>query len=165
MIKIKSMDTIDLLLAMTFFYGMVFVIFIIFEPIILVDSSITTLISIKKAFLWSIPVFFIIFFLKDCISIAPRSNSIAKRLSKGGFNKMFSKMKNHETSSAKADFQANEKELPLIPSVRNSNNAQHGIKRNFLKNLFDVTFGILSLICLGLVLFLLIKLTLLPIKC
>lgn len=46
---------------------------------------------------------------------------------------MFNKMKNNEMSSAKADFQANEKELPLIPKVRNDSNAQHGIKRNFFQ--------------------------------
>ena len=47
-------------------------------------------------------------------------------------------MKIHKTASDKSDFQANVKELPLIPSVRNSNNAQHGIKRNFLKMERDI---------------------------
>jgi len=75
MIKIKFMDTLILISAMAFFYGMVFAILIIFEPIILVDNSIETLIFMKNTFLWSVLVLFIIFFIKDCISIAHRSNS------------------------------------------------------------------------------------------
>lgn len=55
-------------------------------------------------------------------------------------------MKNHETSSDKSDFQTNEKELPLIPPVRNSYNAQHGIKQNFLnrENIAVAIFLLLS---------------------
>ena len=94
MIKINIENTIILLLAMAFFYGMVFAILIISKPLILVDASIETIVNaifvsmpipiifvdasietIVNAIFVSMPILFSIFFLEDCISFAPRSNS------------------------------------------------------------------------------------------